>query len=92
MQPLPTKTNSEQSPSGAKPIKSAYTKCGCRNATALQRLGCRTVVPRQPQIIHSRIANADTHGFRIANAEKLVNYALKGDILGLLLSYCWGQK
>ena len=70
--PCRQKTNSEKSPSGAKPIKSAYTKCGCRNATALQRIGCRAVVPRQPHIIYSRIANADIHGFRIANAEERV--------------------
>ncbi len=29
------------------------------NATALQRIGCRAVVPRQPHIIYSRIANAE---------------------------------
>ena len=76
--PCRQKTNSEQSPSGEKPIKSAYTKCGCRNATALQRIGCRAVVPRQPHIIHSRIANADTHGFRIANAEEQGNSEEQG--------------
>ena len=69
--PCQTKTIPEQSPVGAKPIKNTYTKCGCRNATALQRIGCRAVVPRKPHIIHSRIANADTHGFRIANSEEL---------------------
>ena len=58
------------------PINGAYPKRGCRDATALQRLGCRAVVPRQPHIIHSRIANADTHGFRIANAEEQGWFAL----------------
>jgi hypothetical protein len=72
---LPTKTKPQR---GEKtPINGTYTKRGCRNATALQRLGCRAVVPRQPQIIQFSIANADIHGFRIANSEELGYSALR---------------
>ena len=36
----------------------------------------------KPQIIHSRIANADIHGFRIANSEKLGELGTGGIVIG----------
>ena len=81
MQPLPNKNNSRTKPRRGETHQKRVHKTRLPqivrfddvirvNATALQRIGCRAVVPRQPHIIYSRIANADIHGFRIANSEE----------------------